>query len=200
MPDNDDVDIQETETCYQGFFRMDRLRLRHRRYDGGWTPILVREVMLRGFAVAVLPYDPARDEVVMIEQFRPGALVADEPAWMVEIAAGIAHEDEDPLEVARRESLEETGLVVHALEPVARFMPSPGGSSEVVQVYVGRVDADGAGGYHGVEDEGEDIRVFRLPAAEAFRMLDDGRIDTAITLIALQWLARHREALRDRWR
>ena len=200
MPDNNDVDIQERETCYQGFFRMDRLRLRHGRYDGGWTPMLVREVMLRGLAVAVVPYDPVRDEVVLIEQFRPGALVAGEPAWMIEIVAGIAHEDEDPEDVARRESIEETGLAVDRLEPVARFMPSPGGSSEVVQVYVGRVDADGAGGYHGIEDEGEDIRVFRLPATEAFKMLDDGRIDTAITLIGLQWLARNRESLRARWR
>ena len=200
MPDNNDVDIQDRETCYQGFFRMDRLRLRHGRFDGGWTPMLVREVMLRGLAVAVVPYDPVRDEVVLIEQFRPGALVAGEPAWMIEIVAGMAHDDEDPDEVARRESLEETGLTVYGLEPVARFMPSPGGSSEVVQVYIGRVDADGAGGYHGVADEGEDIRVFRLPAPEAFKMLDDGRIDTAITLIGLQWLARNRESLRARWR
>ena len=199
MPDNDQVDIQERETCYQGFFRMDRLRLRHGRYDGGWTPTLVREVMLRGLAVAVVPYDPARDEVVLIEQFRAGALVAGEPAWMVEIVAGMAHEGEVPEEVARREAKEETGLDVAEMEPVARFMPSPGGSSEVVQVYVGRVDADGAGGYHGVADEGEDIRVFRLSADEAFTLLDDGRIDTAITLIGLHWLARHREHLRARW-
>lgn len=200
MPDNTDVDIRDRETCYQGFFRMDRLRLRHGRFDGGWTPTLTREVLLRGLAVAVVPYDPVRDEVVLIEQFRAGALVAGEPAWMVEIVAGMAHEGEDPEAVARRESLEETGLEIGAMEPIARFMPSPGGSSEVVQVYVGRVDADGAGGYHGVEDEGEDIRVFRLPAHEAFGMLDDGRIDTAITLVGLSWLARNREALRTRWR
>ncbi len=200
MPDNDDVDIEGRETCYQGFFRMDRLRLRHGRYDGGWTPTLTREVLLRGLAVAVVPYDPVRDEVVLIEQFRAGALVAGEPAWMVEIVAGMAHEGEDPEAVARRETLEETGLEIGAMEPVARFMPSPGGSSEVVQVYVGQVDSDGAGGYHGVEDEGEDIRVFRLPAEEAFGMLDDGRIDTAITLVGLYWLVRNREALRARWR
>ena len=200
MPDNNDVDMQERETCYQGFFRLDRLRLRHARYDGGWTPTLVREVTLRGLAVAVVPYDAVRDEVVLIEQFRPGALVAGEPAWMVEIVAGMAHEGEDPEEVARRESQEETGLTIGALEPVARYMPSPGGSSEVVQLYIGQVDADGAGGYFGVEDEGEDIRVFRLPVAEAFKMIDDGQIDTAVTLIGLQWLARHHTALRDRWR
>ena len=199
MPDNNDVDIEARETCYQGFFRMDRLRLRHGRFDGGWTPTLTREVLLRGLAVAVVPYDPVRDEVVLIEQFRAGALVAGEPAWMVEIVAGMAHEGEDPEAVARRESVEETGLEIGAMEPIARFMPSPGGSSEVVQIYVGRVDADGAGGYHGVEDEGEDIRVFRLPADEAFGMLDDGRIDTAITLVGLYWLTRNREALRARW-
>ena len=79
MPDNNDVDIQDRETCYQGFFLMDRLRLRHGRYDGDWTPVLEREVLLRGLAVAVVPYDPVRDEVVLIEQFRTGALVAGEP-------------------------------------------------------------------------------------------------------------------------
>lgn len=200
MPSNDDVEIQNRENCYQGFFRMERLRLRHGRFDGGWTPPLVREVLVRGLAVAVLPYDPILDEVVLIEQFRPGALVAGEPAWMIEIVAGIAEEGEDLEDVARRETLEETGMTVGTLEPVARYMPSPGGSSEVVQVFAGRVDADGAGGYHGLEDEGEDIRVFRLPALEAFKMMDDGVLDTSITLIGLQWLARNREALRKRWR
>ena len=199
MPDNSEVDIQERETCFQGFFRMDRLKLRHGRYDGGWTPVLSREVLLRGLAVAVLPYDPKRDEIVLIEQFRPGALIADEPAWMVEIVAGMAHEDEDPEAVARRETLEETGLEVSDLVPVARYMPSPGGSSEVVQVYIGHVDAEGAGGFHGVEDEGEDIRVFRLSVSDAMALLDEGRIDTAITLVGLYWLARNGAQLRQRW-
>ena len=144
MPSNDDVEIQDREICHQGFFRLERLRLRHGRFDGGWTPTLVREVLVRGLAVAVLPYDPVRDEVVLIEQFRPGALVAGEPAWMIEIVAGIAEEDEDLEDVARREAMEEAGMTVGTLEPVARYMPSPGGSSETVQIYVGRVDAEGA--------------------------------------------------------
>ena len=109
---------------------------------------------------------------------------------MVEIVAGMAHEDEDPEAVARRETLEETGLEVSDLVPVARYMPSPGGSSEVVQVYIGHVDAEGAGGIHGVEDEGEDIRVFRLSVSDAMAMLDEGRIDTAITLMSLIRLTR----------
>lgn len=200
MPSNDDVEIQDREICYQGFFRMERLRLRHGRFDGGWTPPLVREVLVRGPAVAVLPYDPIRDEVVLIEQFRPGALVAGEPAWMIEIVAGIAEAGEDIEDVARRETLEETGMTVGTLEPVARYMPSPGGSSETVQIYAGQVDAEGAGGFHGLADEGEDIRVFCLPALDAFKMLDDGVLDTSITLIGLLWLARNRDALRDRWR
>ena len=200
MPNNNDVEIQDREICHQGFFRLERLRLRHGRFQGGWTPPLVREVLVRGLAVAVLPYDPVRDEVVLIEQFRCGALVANEPAWMIEIVAGIAHEDENLEEVARRETMEETGLTVETLEPVARFMPSPGGSSELVQIFVGRVDADGAGGYFGLEEESEDIRVFRLPVGDAFKMLDDGVLDTAITLIGLHWLARNRDALRARWR
>lgn len=200
MPSNADIDILDREVCYQGFFRLERLRLRHGRFDGGWTPSLIREVLVRGLAVAVLPYDPIRDEVVLIEQFRCGALIADEPAWMIEIVAGLAEKGEDLEEVARRETLEETGLTVGTLEPIARYMPSPGGSSEMVQVYAGRIDAEGAGGIHGLEHEGEDIRVFRMPVADALKMLDDGVIDTSITLISLHWLARNRDRLRDRWR
>lgn len=194
-------EIEEVERRfgYQGIFRMVCLKLRHQRFDGGWTKVLTREVFDRGTAVAVVPYDPIRDEVVLIEQFRCGAYVAGWQSWMIEIVAGIIDEGEAPLDVAEREMKEETGLVVTALEPIARFMPSPGAVAETVDMYVGRIDATQAHTHGGLDTEGEDIRVFRMPAQEAIDLLPTGRIDTAITLVGLQWLALNRDALRARW-
>ena len=195
----EDVEVIDDRTVYDGIFRVRRYHLRHRRFDGGWTGVLTREVFDRGLAVAVLPYDPALDVVVLIEQFRVGAFAADRPAWMTEIVAGIVEAGEAPEDVARRELAEESGLTALDLRPIATFMPSPGALVECVSAYCARVDSAGAGGLHGVEDEGEDIRVLRVPAAEALAALDAGRIDNAITLVALQWLARHRPQLRADW-
>ena len=199
MPPSEIEEI-ERHIGYQGVFRMVCLQMRHQRFDGGWTNVLTREVFVRGKAVAIVPYDPDRDEVVLIEQFRCGAYIAGWQAWMLEIVAGIIDEGEAPHDVARREMREETGLVVSALEPIARFMPSPGAVSETVDMYVGRVDARQAQAYGGLATEGEDIRVRRMAARDAIDLLAAGRIDTAITLIGLQWLALNREPLRDRWR
>ncbi len=194
-----DIEIIDREDCHDGFFRLERLRLRHRRFAGNWTAALTREVLVRGLAVAVLPYDPARDEVLLIEQFRCGAMVAGRPAWVIEVVAGIVDDGEPAERVAHRETMEEAGVAVADLDYIAEFLPSPGGSSEVVRLYCARIDADGAGGLHGLAHEGEDIRVLRMSSDAAIAMLDQGRIDTAITLIALQWLARHRDDLRRRW-
>ena len=195
----EDVEVIDDLTVYDGIFRVRRYRLRHRRFDGGWTGVLTREIFERGLAVAVLPYDPVRDIVVMIEQFRVGAFAAGRPAWMTEIVAGIVEAGESAEAVAHRELAEESGLAALELRPIATFMPSPGALVESVSVYCARVDSTHAGGLHGVADEGEDIRVRRVPAAEALAELDAGRFDNAITLVALQWLARHREQLRADW-
>jgi|HigsolmetaAR203D_1030402.scaffolds.fasta_scaffold00033_38 ADP-ribose pyrophosphatase len=201
MDADHDLELTGRETCYDGFFRLDRFHLRHRRFDGSWTPVLDREVVLRRPAVAVLPYDPDLDRVVLLEQFRPAAYAAGRPAWMTEIPAGLVEFGEALPAVAAREVKEETGLAVEALEPVAEFMPSPGGFAEVVTLFVGRVDASNAGGIFGVDAEHEDIRSFTMDAAEALALMAvPGRIDNAIALIAFQWLALNREALRRRWR
>jgi ADP-ribose pyrophosphatase len=197
--DADDVEVLERETGYSGAFRLEKVTLRHRRFDGGWTRPLDREIFDRGQAVAVVPYDPVRDQVVMIEQFRAGAFHAGWQPWMLEIVAGIIDEGEDALEVAVRETREEIGLAVAELEHIARFMPSPGAMSETVEMYVGRVDASAAAEAGGVAHEDEDIRVLVTPADEALALLSSGRIDTAITLVGLQWLALNRAALRARW-
>jgi ADP-ribose pyrophosphatase len=193
------VEIVAREVVYDGHFQLVRYRLRHWQFAGGLGPLLVREVFLRGHAAAVLPYDPIRDEVVLIEQFRAGALEAGCNPWLLEPVAGILEEDENAEALARREALEEAGLEVLELAAVCSCFMSPGGSSEIVHVFVGRVDTGGAGGIFGLKGEGEDIKVHVLPFARALAWLDEGRLRVASTLLAMQWLARHHASLGARW-
>ena len=198
---DDDIDILEKTTAYQGFFKIDRYRLRHRIFDNdAWSGDMEREVFERGHAVGVLPFDPARDEVVLLEQFRVGAFAAPAmSAWQIECVAGIIDGGDKPKETAHRELGEETGLVARGLIPMHHYLCSPGGASETVQLYCARVDAEHAGGIHGQPEEDEYIRVFALPCRDAFAMLDDGLIGNSMTIIALQWLRHQRQQLRMGW-
>jgi ADP-ribose diphosphatase len=193
------VEILDRTIAFDGHFQIVRYRVRHRQFSGGMGPELVREVFARGHAVAVLPYDPVRDEVVLVEQFRTGALETQEDPWLLEPVAGIIEAGEAMDEVARRETVEEAGLEILDLEPVCSCFTSPGGSSEILHSYIGRVDTAGAGGLFGLADEGEDIKARVVPFEQALAWLDESRLRVASTLLAMQWLARHREALRARW-
>ncbi len=195
----ENIEIIEKTVRYKGFFEMVRYRFRHRLFAGGWSGEIEREVFERGHAVAVLPYDPAADAVVLIEQFRIGALVAGFAPWQIEIVAGIIEENETPESVARREAREEAGALVGTLLPICRYLVSPGGASESVTVYCGRVDSRTLGGIHGLPEENEDIRVNVRPFAQAMDDLSTGRITNAVSIIALQWLALNRDRLRRDW-
>jgi ADP-ribose pyrophosphatase len=197
--DRDDVEIIEKTAAFQGYFRVDRYRLRHRRFDGGWSDVMTREVFERGQAVAVLPYDPQRDELVLIEQFRMGAYAEGRAPWLIEVVAGIIEEGEDPAEVARREMQEETGCELLDLVPVADYLVSPGGTSQGVKLFCGRVNAEGAGGIHGLAHEHEDIRVMVEPAARIPEILASPGACDATTILSLQWLMLNRDAIRWRW-
>ncbi len=197
--DKNDIDIIERETCFRGFYRLDRIKLRHRQYAGGMGPQLTRELFVRHDAVCVLPYDPQRDEVVLIEQFRVGAMEKVANPWLLELVAGLIDKDEEPEEVARREAIEEADLTLTSLWPITQYFPSPGGSNERVHLFVGRCISEGAGGVHGLAEEGEDIRVQVMPLEDALSAVRDGRIDNAASIIALQWLALNREEVRGMW-
>lgn len=194
-----DVEIVEHETVYRGYFRIDRYRLRHRLFGGGWSDIVTREVFERGQAAAVLPYDPVRDEIVLIEQFRPGALAAGADPWLTEIVAGIIEEGESPEEVVRREAREEAAVTLGRLEPITHCFLTPGGSSETCQIFCGECSTAEAGGIHGLDGEHEDIRAVVLPLGRAEGLISNGRIRNAIAHIALQWLLVHRDDIRARW-
>lgn len=193
------LEIVEHELCYEGFFRLERFRLRHSLFAGGLSPVLTRELLERGRAAAMLPYDPDRDQVVLIEQFRIGALEAPEGPWLMEIVAGMIEEGEAAADVVRREAMEEAGCVVEALEPICDFFVSPGGTSERIALFCGKVDASTADGIHGIAEEGEDIKVHVMSFEAAWQLLKDGAIDSATPIIALQWLMLNRETLRARW-
>jgi ADP-ribose pyrophosphatase len=193
------VETTGTEQMYQNYFKVNRYDLRHETFAGGWTPVISREIFERGHAVGILPYDPVRDELVFIEQFRAGALIAGWHPWLMEIAAGIIEPGETPEEVARRETLEETGLEVNRLEFIAHSLCTPGGSSETIALYCAEVDASAHPDTAGIDEEHEDIRVFHLSASEALDCLARKGINNASTLIALQWFALNRERLRQQW-
>ena len=196
----DDVILDSSDILHDGFFRMDHYHLRHRLFVGGWSPNLSREIMLRDPVAGVIPYDPTRDEVVLLEQFRGGMFAAGDPRpWSIEIVAGIIEAGESAEEMARRETLEESGCAVGRLEKVMEFYPSPGGCSEHVTVFCGEVSSEGAGGIHGVAEEGEDIRVVATTVDEAMSMVQSGAINNSIGVIGIQWLALNRDDLRKRW-
>lgn len=196
----DDVEILRRDRVYDGYMKVERVRLRHRRHEGGWTREFDRELIERGHAAAVLPYDPRRDEVVLIEQFRLGAHAAGRPSWQLEIVAGIIEPGETPEDVARREAIEESGTKLGELVRICDMLTSPGVMSETVVIYCGRADTSNAGGIFGVDREDEDIRAFAVAADEAIAWLDDGRLHNSPAIVALQWLALNRESLRRRWK
>jgi ADP-ribose pyrophosphatase len=193
------VEVIDKRTVFEGHFQIERYRLRHTLHAGGMSEPLSRELFERGQVAAVLPVDPLRDEVILIEQFRLGPYAVGWDPWLLEGVAGIIEDGESAEDVARRETLEEAGREVTDLVPVMHYISSPGACSETVALYCGRVDASGAGGVHGLADEGEDIKVMVYPVAEAIGLLDSGRIVNAKTIIALQWLALNYADLKRRW-
>ena len=200
-PSHPDLDIISAETGFARHLRVDVVRFRHRLFAGGWSDERVFDVIRRGAAVAVLLYDPDRDSVVFVEQFRLAALYGGRSPWQVENVAGLIDtEHETPEEVARREIREESNLEpLGELIPIQRIMPASGTLDEVIWLYCARVDSRNAAGLYGLADEHEDIRVTVKTLAEAEAMLDAGEIESGHTLVALYWLLRHRDRLRRDW-
>lgn len=206
---DEDYEIVDRKVVYEGVFRYVHYNLRHRLFKGGWTPIFKRELLERTSAVGVLPYDPILDKVVLIYQFRPGAIVTEEMKitphlnsscpWLIEIVAGVFNANESPEALATREAQEEAGCQILGLYPIGEYFVSPGGSNEYMHVYCGRIHATQTEGTYGLEKENEDIYAFTLDAEEAFELLRQGRIKTSLTIIALQWLQINHHFIRDFW-
>lgn len=183
-----DYEIVKREILYEGKFRLVRLHIRIRLFNGGWSQVFTREVFERPPAVAVLPYDPILDRVILIEQFRPGALADPTSPWLIEIPAGVIEYNEKPADVAIREAKEETGCDVQRLELVQDYFVSPGGASEYIYVYIGIIDAKDVNGIHGLENEHEDIRVLNISMEEACEKMRKHEIKHSPAIITLQWI------------
>jgi ADP-ribose pyrophosphatase len=194
-----DVRILEDEKVFSGHFAVRRLTLQHRCFGGGWSEPQVRELFERGDAVGVLPYDPVGDTVVLVEQFRTGALRGNDSPWMLELIAGVVEPGESDEDVAHREAMEEAGCELSQLLPIATVMPSAGACSEQVRLFCGLLSHAGPGGVHGLAAEGEDILVHSVTRREALQLVAANRVPNGHTLIALQWLQLHGDALRERW-
>lgn len=193
-----EVQAGPPEAAHAGFFAVNVHRLRHRRFDGGMSDLLTREVFVMGDAVTVLPYDPLRDRVLLIEQFRTGPFGRGDPLpWQLEAIAGRIDPGETPENAARREALEEAGLVLGGLEKVAGYYPTPGAVTEYLYSYVALCDLpDGVAGVFGAEAEGEDIRGHLLSFDQLVGVMAAGEIGNAPLLLTVLWLQRERARLR----
>ncbi|WP_366926890.1 NUDIX domain-containing protein [Pseudogemmobacter hezensis] len=183
---------------HRGFFALAKTSLRHRRFSGGMSDLLQREVFVATDAVTVLPYDPALDLVLLVEQFRMGPYMRGEPRpWLIEAVAGRIDAGESPEEAARREAREEAGITLGEIFPVADYYPSPGAHSEYIWSSVALADLSAqTGGLYGLETEGEDIRTHVIPFAEAMAWMAAGRCANAPLILSLLWLQGERDRLR----
>ena len=195
-----DVEVLSTQTCHEGFLKLDQLVLRHRLHAGGWSVPLQREILLKEAAVGILLFDPVLDKVVLVRQFRIGAMGIPGSPWLLELAAGMAGPNEDPLQVAVRESVEESNCTPQDVIRICDYLVSPGTSNERLTLFCGRVDATTAAGIHGLPDEHEDIEVVVLDMNEAVQAIATGVIHNAMTIIAIQWLQLHKSAVLAAWK
>ena len=193
-----DWKILQKKRLYDGHLKVTQYHLTHEKYDGGVTPNLQRELVGRSDAVAMVGYDPDTDEIVLIEQFRMGAIHEKQP-WLIEIVAGLIEEGESPEEVTIRECQEEIGCTPSELINISNFYTSPGGSSEWVQLYIGKVSVSELNSNGGLDEEGEDIKVSVVPASDIPYMLSTGEIRSAIAIVGLQWFMLNHENIRRQW-
>jgi len=195
-----DVQVRAIKTKYQGFFSLKEYQLHHKLYSGKNSQLINREIFERGDAVVVMPYDPVLDKVVLIEQFRPGALRREDSPWLLEFVAGMFNEGESPVEVAIREAKEEANLTLTSdnIKPVMNYLSSPGGMSESIHLYWATIDANNVDTGHvfGLDDENEDILLHLISREQALTLLSQGKITNASTIIGLQWLALNYQQLK----
>lgn len=196
----DDVEILSRETVYKSFTQIDVVKLKHRLFAGGMSPTIQRELVIKPEAIGVLIYDPDVDAVLLIEQFRVGAL-SHPNTWQLEIVAGLVDGQNESLEdVAKREVLEEAGVELSRLEPVMTFLLSPGGSNEKFTLFVGQADLSQAGGVFGLPEEGEDIKVSVISAVKFIELLQNNKLLwNAPLLVAGQWFALNKTLLQSKW-
>jgi len=194
------VEVLGQEWLSQGFMKLAKFTVRHERFDGGMIGPMTREIVVRTSAVAVLPYDPVRDKILLIKQFRLAAHLAGFPAWQRELIAGIADRDEGLEDLARREAIEEANCTLTDLVEMFRYLPSPGMTNEVLIFYCGRMDSSHVVGTHGLAEEHEDIRSTLFDVAQVPELLASGSTGNGPLITALQWMLLNRDRMKQLWR
>tara|TARA_B110000503_G_scaffold81599_1_gene124765 strand:- start:11940 stop:12545 length:606 start_codon:yes stop_codon:yes gene_type:complete len=194
------IEVDQRETLFDSFLRVDRLKLRHSLFAGGWSELMTRELILRPRAVGVLLFDPAQQQVVLVRQIRVGMLDEGQNPWLLELVAGMVESGEEPIEVAARESLEEANTKPQDLLQICEYYNSPGISNERITLFCGRVDSTQAGGIFGLDAEHEDIEVVVLSLSDALAKVASGEINNAMSIIALQWLQLNQPMLEESWK
>ncbi len=195
-----DVSVKPVKSLYKGFFQVDLYQFEHALFAGGTSNVISREILERGDAIAVLPYDPVSDTVLLIEQIRIGAIKSKHSPWLLECIAGMTDGSTDYESVVKKEAFEEAGLELNELEFMLSYLSSPGGTTERLHLYLARADLSQVQtGVYGLESEGEDIKTHVLSVDEALTRLNNGEMDNAATVICMQWLALNRDKMAKKW-
>jgi ADP-ribose pyrophosphatase len=197
-----DVQVTKQEALYSGHLNLLKYHFRFRLFKGGWSDEVIRECFLAKPAVGVLLFNPEKDEVILIEQFRPGAYSPSQQhsPWLLELVAGLIETDESIEEVAKRESMEEAGCEILDLIPIGEFFTSPGVSTGYFHLFCARINQQHMGGIFGLDHEHEDIRAHVVSKQDALQLLQSGQIKNAPTIIALQWLQLNEQRIQSLWK
>ena len=179
--------ILDKKNIHDGFFKMNEVTLKYKKYNGDWSNEIKRELFGGAQVSAVLPYDPINKKIVLIQQFRPGTISKDNQNYLDEIVAGIIDSGETPEDTAKRECLEETGCEVNNLRLIQGYYPAPGSSESFFHLYVGEVVAPKKEIIKGLESENEDILVKSYSFEQVKEKMENNKILNGLTLIALQW-------------
>ena len=172
---------------HNGFFKMNEITLKYQKYDGKWSNEIKRELFGGAQVSAVLPYDPLKKEIILIQQFRPGTISKNFDNYLNEIVAGIIDPGEKPETTAKRECMEETGCKVKKLIPIQGYFPAPGSSESFYHLFLAEIETFVGQRILGLKTENEDILVKRYKISEIKKMLQNKQILNGLTLIALQW-------------
>jgi ADP-ribose pyrophosphatase len=195
-----DVDVIHRERILDSYLKVERWNFRHSAHEGGWVGPMLREVVQRPNAVAVLPYDPVAEKILLIEQFRLPAHISGMPAWQRELIAGLNDKNENPEEIARREAIEEANCPLGELKLAYHYLLCPGMSTETLYSYVAKFDSSKwQAGVHGLAVEHEDIRASLHDVAEIPEILATGHTGNVILIVALQWFLLNHAKLRAEW-
>lgn len=193
-----DITLRDRRVVYANYFSVEEYDFRHSRFDGGTSPEINRAAFISSDAATVLPYDPKRDLVLVVEQIRSGPLArgAENP-WLLEPIAGRVDPFETPEDCARREAGEEAGLTLDRLIEAARYYPSPGAKAEFLYSYIALCDLpDDLPRFGGLASEAEDIRAHLLPFEELMALIDTPEFASGPLILSALWLAAKRDGLR----